>query len=81
MNWYLALKVLDSHQPSTEWIWQRAFKLFRSSRILYLISYYSLEPEAFGEMTTPLFGSNAAAGVVASYQMQMRASTNVIDHN
>ena len=32
-------------------------------------------------MTMPLFGSNAAAGVVASYQMQMRASTNVIDHN
>jgi uncharacterized protein YbjT (DUF2867 family) len=42
------------------------------------VSFSSLEPEAFGEMIAPLFGAGAAAGVVAGYQAQARASANAI---
>ena len=42
------------------------------------VSFSSLEPEAFGEMIAPLFGAGAAAGVVAGYQAQARASANTI---
>jgi uncharacterized protein YbjT (DUF2867 family) len=42
------------------------------------VSFSSLEPEAFGEMIAPLFGAGAAAGVVAVYQAQARASANAI---
>lgn len=42
------------------------------------VSFSSLEPEAFGEMIAPLFGTGAAAGVVAGYQAQAQASANAI---
>lgn len=42
------------------------------------VSFGSLEPEAFGEMITPLFGAGAAAGVVAGYQAHAEASANAI---
>ena len=42
------------------------------------VSFRSLEPEAFGDMIAPLFGAGAAAGVVAGYQAQARASANAI---
>jgi uncharacterized protein YbjT (DUF2867 family) len=45
------------------------------------VSFSSLEPEAFGEMIAPLFGAGAAAGVVAGYQAQARASANAIAQN
>ena len=42
------------------------------------VTFSSLEPEAFGEMISPLFGTGAAAGVVAGYQAYARASGNAI---
>lgn len=42
------------------------------------VSFSSLAPEAFGEMIAPLFGAGAAAGVVAGYQAQAKASANAI---
>ena len=42
------------------------------------VSFSSLLPEAFGELIAPLFGADAAAGVVAGYQAQARASANAI---
>lgn len=42
------------------------------------VSFSSLTPETFGEMIAPLFGAGAAAGVVAGYQAQARASANAI---
>lgn len=45
------------------------------------VSFGSLEPDAFGEMIAPLFGVVAAAGVVAGYQAQARASANAIAHD
>lgn len=42
------------------------------------VSFLGLEPEAFGTMISPLFGADAAAGVVAGYQAQARASANSI---
>lgn len=42
------------------------------------VSFSSLTPEAFGEMIAPLFGAGAAAGVVAGYQAQAKASANSI---
>jgi hypothetical protein len=42
------------------------------------VSFSSLEPDAFGEMIAPLFGAGAAAGVVAGYRAQAKASANAI---
>ena len=42
------------------------------------VSFHGLSPEAFGDMIAPLFGADAAAGVVAGYQAQAQASANAI---
>ena len=42
------------------------------------VSFSSVTPEAFGEMIVPVFGEGAAAGIVAVYQVQARASSNAI---
>ena len=42
------------------------------------VTFASLAPEALGEMLAPLFGADAAAGVVAGYQAQAQASANAI---
>ena len=38
----------------------------------------SVTPQAFGEMIAPLFGADAAAGVVAAYEAQANAAANAI---
>ena len=42
------------------------------------VSFSSVTPEAFGEMIVPLLGEGPAAGVVAAYEVQARASSNAI---
>jgi len=43
------------------------------------VSFSSVAPEVFGEMIAPLFGTAAAAGVVAGYQAQALAGANAIN--
>jgi hypothetical protein len=50
-----------------------------SSYLSRPVSFSSITPEAFGEMIAPVFGEGAAAGVVAGYQAQARASSNAIE--
>lgn len=42
------------------------------------VSFQSVAPENFGELIAPVFGTGAAAGVVAFYQAQALASANEI---
>lgn len=42
------------------------------------VSFSSIAPQDFGEMIAPLFGKEAAAGVVAAYQTQATARANAI---
>ncbi|MCF5172865.1 SDR family oxidoreductase [Pseudomonas canadensis] len=45
------------------------------------VAFSSVEPQAFGDMIAPLFGADAAAGVVAAYVAQANASANAITAN
>ncbi|WP_353631564.1 NmrA family NAD(P)-binding protein [Pseudomonas canadensis] len=42
------------------------------------VAFSSVTPQAFGEMIAPLFGTDAAAGVVAAYEAQANAAANAI---
>lgn len=43
------------------------------------VTFESLQPKEFGELLTPLFGAEGAAGVAAGYEAQYRASDNAIN--